>query len=409
MRGSFLFRVGWRYLFANKAQTALLLFGVAIGVMVYVYISSLINGLRDLQINLVTGQIAHVVLEPSERKAALMIDVEMQADRSLLAVQPPFDQREQVRNPDNVIRLLEGLPFVTVVSPEVVGAGTLIRSQTQKSISVVGLLPEHLNSIAQIGVNVVSGEALLDLDGLLIGDKLAEELSLQVGQTLVLRSDRTREVNRVIRGIFSTGIDSIDQRVVYMNLRAARNLYDLENGVSRLQVRIQDLYEANEAAQTLRALTRLKSTSWIESNPRLFEAIAAQGTSGLLIRSFSMVTIVIGVASALLLSTYRRRSEIGIMLSMGVSKRFIMGVFLVQGLFIGFLGAVMGALMGFGLGHFLLSVVGTRANGTPLLPIDPLQGDYVQVIVLTTLGSVLAALLPARSATKVDPVEVIGP
>jgi lipoprotein-releasing system permease protein len=403
----FAFKVAQRYLFSNKMQTFLLIAGVAIGVMVYVYITGLLNGLKDRLVSQITGNIAHVVMEPADRTAHVLPGLVKEGERPLAVIQPPFDAREQIRNPESYVSILKGLPWLTIISPEVVGSGFLVRSEVQKPVSITGLEPEQLAGISQIEQSIIAGEARLDLTDILIGEKLAKDLGLHAGQSVVLASERGRQVTRTVRGLFRTGLDSLDQRVIYMNLKSARNLLDLDQGLSRIQVRVDDLYKANEYAEILRGMTGLKVTSWIESNARFFDALDAQGRSGTLIRSFSLITIIIGVASALLLTTYRRKAEIGIMRSFGVSQRFIMTVFIAQGALVGLIGSVIGASLGYVFSVLMLTM-GVRSDGTPLIPIDPAQGGYTQVVVLTILGSMLAAILPARAASKIDPVEAIG-
>ena len=158
-------------------------------------------------------------------------------------------------------------------------------------------------------------------------------------------------------------------------------------------------------ARQIAASTGLDATPWTEANQQLLDGLTAQRRSGDLIKGFALVTIVIGVASALLLSTYRRRSEIGIMRAMGASRRFVVLVFVAQGALIGILGGVIGA----GLGYLALSPFPlpelASAGG---FPIDIRQGAYDSAILLTTLGAILASIWPARSAARVDPVMVIG-
>ena len=118
-----------------------------------------------------------------------------------------------------------------------------------------------------------------------------------------------------------------------------------------------------------------------------------------------MVSIIIGVASALLLSTYRRRPEIGIMRAMGASRGFVVLVFVLQGGLVG----VMGALLGAGIGYAALLPFPSSDNfRAGVLPMDITKGSYGLAIVLTVIGAVLASILPARAAARVDPVTAIG-
>jgi lipoprotein-releasing system permease protein len=240
----------------------------------------------------------------------------------------------------------------------------------------------------------------------LIGTKLANNLGLRVGQPVIARTDRGRERTLTVRAIYRTGVGSLDERVAFVNIQLARTLLDLPQGISQIELKLDDVNAAPAVADTLARATKLKATSWVERNAQLFVALNSQAQTGNLIQIFSLITIVIGVSSALLLTTYRRRGEIAIMRSMGISRVFVVSIFILQGLFIGLLGAGIGAWAGYGFCTFLLDV-SRRTDGTTF-PIDPAQGGYLAVIVLTTLGSVLAAILPARAASRVDPVEVLN-
>ena len=116
---------------------------------------------------------------------------------------------------------------------------------------------------------------------------------------------------------------------------------------------------------------------------------------------------VIGVASALLLTTVRRKSEIGIMRSMGMTKGFINRVFVIQGVLIGLLGAIVGSSGAFGFTTLVMQLA-VRADGTRVFPIDPSQGAYLAGIMLATVASTVAAILPARAASRIDPLEAIS-
>ncbi len=93
------------------------------------------------------------------------------------------------------------------------------------------------------------------------------------------------------------------------------------------------------------------------------------------------------------------------MRAFGVPGAVILWVFLLQGLLIGLIGAVVGCATGYGLCLWLEGI--TSVDGVPILPIAPEQGGYVAALVLTTLGATIASILPARSAARVDPLEAI--
>jgi lipoprotein-releasing system permease protein len=400
----FSIKVAWRYLTSNRTQTALLLGGVAIGVLVFVFMTALIGGLRLFLIAQTTGSIAHVTLEPPDR-IAREIPAEGDATR-LVARETSTTQRKQIFAWQSVLEVVERTPGVKIASPQINGNAFLVKGQATSPVLMNGLRPDRLDAISAITPKIIRGDAQLNIDGILIGEKLANNLGLRIGQPVVVRTDRGRERTLTVRAIYKTGIGSLDERVAFVNIQLARTLLDLPQGISQIEIKTNDVNDAPAIADALRRATSLKVTSWVERNAQLFVALNSQAQSGNLIQIFSLVTIVIGVSSALLLTTYRRRGEIAIMRSMGVSRNFIVTIFILQGLFIGLLGAGIGAWAGYAFCTFLADV--SRRTDGSAFPIDPAQGGYMAVIILTTLGSVLAAILPARAASKVDPVEVLN-
>jgi lipoprotein-releasing system permease protein len=381
-------------------QTTLLVTGVALGVVAFVFITALINGLALLLTAETTGSIAHITLEPPIRTAPVLMEGDDYA-----ATPVSTSQRSLIRDWSTLGDMIEQIPGVIAVRPEIDGNGFLVRGEAVAPVAVKGVEPEKLSVVAPIAQNLVRGSADLSAGSLLIGGELARDLGLNVGQPVILRTDRDRERLLTVRGIFETGIASVDERVVYLNLRSARPLFDLPDGVTQLSIKLTDPTTAPLIAGALRSQTQLQVNSWQEQNRNLEDALEAQARTGLLIQLFAMISIIIGVSSALLLSTYRRRSEIGIMRSFGISRRFVASVFVLQGLIVGLLGGLVGAIAGYGLCLWLFSI--KASDGNPVLPIAPDQGGYLLVITLTVLGAVLAAVLPARAAARVEPLEAI--
>lgn len=396
------FKFAWRYLASSKLQTGLLVLGVAIGVFVFVFISALIGGLGSFLVDRTVGNISHVTVEAPGRDAPLLVTRQASAQA---VFQRAVGQREVLRTADAFLPALEALPGIRATSPQIVGNGFVIRGQSRAPVAVTGVVPDKVSAIADIAGNLVAGEARLTNSTILIGKTLAEDLGIGVGQSINLQSDRDVQRTLIVAGIFSLGVDALDARAAFVSLAAARSLFDLEQGISRIEIKLEDLNGANAHALRIAALSGLKATPWTEGNAQLLDGLQAQANSGDLIKAFSLITIVIGVASALLLSTYRRRPEIGIMRAFGASRVFVVAVFVIQGTLIGIIGGVVGA----GLGYLALSPFPIPENAPRGgLPIDVRQGAYGLAILLTTIGAMVASILPARAAAHVDPVEVIG-
>ena len=387
---------------SNPSQTFLLIAGVAVGVTVFVFITALIAGLAVRLTDQVTGNGAHISLEPPTRIARVLAGPDMPVESvSLIST----FQRKQIRNWPMIVELLRANPSVSAISAQISGSAVLIKSEAVTAVSVIGVEPQGIDAISEITPKIIDGDGDLGADGLLIGVRMAEDLGLSAGESVLLRTERGVERQLTVKGVFRTGLESLDERVAFVSLQTARPLFVLPEGVTNIEVKLKNPDDARALAHFLADATGLRATPWQEKNINLEDALVAQGRTGTMIQVFSLISIIIGIASALVLSAYRRRSEIGIMRAFGVPGGFILWVFLLQGLLIGLIGALIGCATGYGLCLWLERI--TNAEGVPILPIAPEQGGYIAALVLTTLGAVIASILPARSASMVDPLEAI--
>lgn len=398
----FAFTVARRYLFSHPAQTTLLIAGVALGVSAFVFITALIEGLAVRLTDDVTANSAHISLETETRVARVLPADDAHTEAVALV---STQQRSQIRNWTATVDLILSQPQVLVISPQISGNAFLVKGQAVAPVAVTAVEPAGLDAISPISTQIVSGDANLGGGGILIGSQLAERLGLVAGQPVLFRTDRGVDRLLTARGIFRTGLQSLDERVAFLSMQTGRPLFLLPEGVTNIEVKLVDPGDARPVAAFLEDATGLKAIPWQERNESLEEALAAQGQTGSLIQMFSLISVLIGIASALMLSANRRRSEIGIMRAFGLSGRFIGAVFVLQGLLVGIIGAAAGCLAGYAFCSWLATM--TRPDGTMMLPIAPNEGGYLTVMILTALGATLASLLPARAAARLDPLEAI--
>ncbi|MBA3053776.1 MAG: ABC transporter permease [Sphingomonadales bacterium] len=390
-----------RHLLSHPGQTALLMAGVALGVSVFIFMSALIGGLATLLTLRTVGSIPHIVLEMPDRDPAILSPDGL----AQVVLQKDLSRRDQIAIWQPVIPIIEKTPNIIAVSPQIRGSAFVERGQTVAPVGVIGVMPGKLSEIADIDAAMVDGSSNLPADGILIGSRLARDLGLRIGQVVRLSSDRGRARSFRIGGIFTLGIASADRQAVYMNFTTARALFDLPTGISRIEIKVAPATDAADIAERLRRSTGLKATAWTEDNSQLFEGLDAQARTGIIIKAFSLVTIIVGISSAMLLSIVRRQSEIGIMRAMGASKGLVISIFVLEGTLIGLVGAIVGAVIAWLALLPLPPVTEVRSGG---LPIDRAQGDFLLAITLTTLAAMLASILPARNAARIDPVEAIG-
>ena len=395
-------KIAARYLTASKAQTALLVLGVAVGVFIFIFMSALIGGLAEFILSRTVGDLSHVTIEAEDPDPAILIHPGGQV---LAVIERGSARTASLSEAATFIPLIETVPGVIAVSPQITGAGFLARGAQVAQVSVTGLEPGRESDILDLDGYMTQGSVRLGSGLIVLGETLAEDMSLRLGQTVRLQSSTGVSAVLTLSGLYDTGNGLIDASSIYVSLSTARTLFALPQGVTRIEIKLRDLNEADATALRIAALTGLDAEPWTEGAEQLLEALDAQAQTGIFLKSFALITIVIGVASALLLSTYRRRPEIGIMRAMGAGRGFVVFVFVTQGALVGLMGGVTGAALGY---LALLPFPSREEFEVGTLPMDITQGSYGLAITLTVIGAILASILPARAAARVDPVTAIG-
>ena len=395
-------KIAARYLTANKGQTALLVVGVAVGVFIFIFMSALIGGLAEFILSRTVGDLSHITIEAENADPPLLISPQ---GHVLFVAERGGLRSASLAEATTFVPLIAAVPGVRAVSPQINGAGFLTRGAQVSQVSVTGLEPGGESAILNLAGYLTQGSARVGPGLVVLGQTLADDMGLSLGQTLRLQSAGGISTTLTLSGIFDTGNGAMDGARAFVSLSTARTLFALPQGVTRIEIKLDDLNTADATAQRIRALTGLDAVPWTDGAEQLMEALDAQAQTGLFLKSFALITIVIGVASALLLSTYRRRPEIGIMRAMGAGRGFVVFVFVTQGALIGLFGGLLGAALGY---LALLPFPPRDAFRVGTLPMDITQGSYGLAIWLTVVGAILASILPARSAARVDPVTAIG-
>lgn len=391
--------IAMRFLRQGRAQTLLILVGIAVGVSVIVFVVALISGLQANVIARTLGTQAHVRVEAPEEvnriaPAAAGTAQLLLEDRRAQALRPIVNW-QQVRD------ALDHLPGVTAVSPVVSGPAFGRRGDAVESVALIGMdLPRYLRVIP-LDENMVEGRLDVGSGNALVGRQLAQDLGLRTGGKLRLDAGDGRATVVNVAGIFELGVRELDARYVYLDLKQAQSLLALPGGVTVIDITVAELFEAERIAARIRGLTGLKAESWMETNAQLMNALSSQSISTNIISLMVALSVAFGIASVLAVSVTQRTREIGILRAVGTTRRQMLGVFLLQGGLVGLVGSAIGGFAAYAL-VWLFNTVGP---GLFYIPIGPFL--IPASMALATVTGVLSAMAPAWRASRLDPVVAI--
>ncbi|WAE60399.1 ABC transporter permease [Stutzerimonas sp. R40042] len=392
-------KIALRFLLDNRMQTLLIVFGIAVGSAVIVFITALITGLQANVIERTLGTQAHIrILPPDEANRTLPVT----PDSWSLVLESPRAQRlRSIINWQDIRDVLDQDAQVLAVSPVISGPAIARRGVARASVALLGIDPPRYQRIIPLADDLIAGRFMVGAGNAVIGKELAKDLGLGIGDKLRLDAGEGREAVVDIAGIFELGVRELDSRYVYLDLKQAQTLLDLPGGITVIDTTVADIFQADRVAERLARLTGLRAESWMETNGQLLNALSSQSMTTEMIRVFVGISVAFGIASVLAVSVVQRTREIGILRAMGSPRGQILRVFLLQGGVLGLFGSACGGAVGWGLVQ-VFNLAGPRLFE---IPVDPTLVPLAMLV--ATITGVLAAAMPARRAARYDPAVAI--
>jgi len=404
--------VARRYLLPGKGEgfiflvASISLVAVALGVAALIIVMSVMNGFRAELFDKIVGLNGHAVVQGYGGRLQdwrqILNDVEKTpgvTDATALIEQPlhtTFNGR------------------VEAILARGMSVNDILKNETLKGKTVAGSL-RALNSYE---------------DKVAIGSRLAQNLGVQVGQsiTIINPAGRTtpfgtvpREISYEVAAIFEVGVYDYDKAFVIMPIERAQILMLLGDEIGMIEIKTENPDKVNEILAPL--LPKLENkgliVDWKSMNASLFEALAVERVAMFVVLSIIVLVAVFNILSSLIMLVRAKTRDIAILRTMGASRKSLLRIFMTVGLLIGSSGIVLGLILGAIFLYFRQSVVNfiqllTGQNlwdpSIRFLTELPSRTDPVEVVAicgLALLFSFLATLSPALKAASTDPVQVL--
>lgn len=407
---SFELYVALRYLLSRKGSRAVSFIGVIavggifIGVMALIVVLAVLNGMQSELREKILGTNAHVIVLTYGNK-------------------PIADYDQVLQEVHNVQGVTAAAPFIY--------SEAIISSDREHNEGVIvrGVDPSREEAVNGISSNLLQGDLSFmnegngERPGLVVGYLLAERLMAIVGDEVILFSPMASRptplgvmpnMSRyVIRGIFKTGLYEFDSKFIYMSLSNAQAFLTMEDEVSGVEVRVEDIYQAGVIGTEI--VEKLgypyRTNDWISLNHNLFSALKLEKAAMFVILTLIVLVAAFNIVSTLVILVRDKTREIGILKSMGLTSKAVMKIFMIDGLLIGITGTILGCIGGYTLARILEKY---RFISLPhdvywidTLPVQLQVGDFITISCASLLISILATLYPALQASKFTPVEAI--
>ena len=379
------FSIGMRFLKKSKGQTLLIIIGIVIGVAVQVFVGSLIDGLQFSLVDGTIGSQPHVTIVDEESGETFTDDDdlfnELQEDERLTAVSKSFSRN-----------------------------GFILQDEDETSAVLMrGLEFDNADEIYNLEDALVEGEMPAGVNEILIGTDFSENTGIEVGDSVEFIATANALEELEVVGLFDLGVTSLNESWVISELKTAQTIFEEEGQLSNIEMQVADVFTAGEIADEIEGSidsNGLMTTNWEEENESLLSGLMGQSISSIMIQVFVLIAVLLGIASVLAISGVQKSKQLGILKAMGIKDRAAGQIFLFQGFVLGSIGAIIGSAVGIGLMYGFSTFV-QNPDGTALVPfyVDP---QFVMISAgIAVVASTLAAFIPAKNSSKLNPIEVI--
>lgn len=299
-----------------------------------------------------------------------------------------------------------------------------------------GVDPELEKNVSNIPRSLIAGEFDLSGHGMLVGAELAMELDLRVGDHVdVISASSLAEYRKMkdassdavvpddyeVRGIFDAGFNDFNKMLIVTSLRSAQQLQNIRGNVHGIYVMLNDPFRAKEAREQLEAELgpEFEIKSWTQENAVIFGALASEKMMMYLILFVVMVVAAFAIVNSEITFAVNKMKEIGLLKSLGAANRQVMLIFLGHSVAVGIFGVGLGSALGLLVLRNLNNILAFMrkwAGYDPLpasiyqiseLPYELLPLDMTIICGGSFLICVLAGLIPAWKASRLQPVEAL--
>ncbi len=322
---------------------------------------------------------------------------------------------------------------VVGVAPYVAGEVMLTRGSKVSGALVRGILPEREPAVSTVGEHMRSG-GLQDLVAgeyrIILGSELAYNLGAHVGDHVTMVTPQANYspagvLPRLRRfqvvGIFEVGMYEYDRGVALVHLEDAARLFKLDNAISGVRLKLEDLYQAPRVSRELadQLGAKLRVEDWTRQHANFFRAVQTEKRVMFVILTLIVAVAAFNIVSTLVMVVTDKQADIAILRTLGATPAAILRIFMIQGAMIGMLGTALGVVGGVALALNVETIVPAieQTFGVQFMPADVYYisdlpsrldwSDVWQIGLVAFLLSFLATWYPAWRASRTQPAEAL--
>lgn len=400
------------HLTSKLRQTIVALLGVMFGISMYIFMNSFISGVNDVQTDLAFTSLAHVRVYNDGPADNTNLIQKVYPDRTVAHIRNAklIQYTTGIKNTAAMLSLVREQPEVLATTPQV-NINVFFRNSGNKlNGTLSGVDVANENKLFNIASYMIMGR-WQDLqyrpDGIILGADLAQNLSLNLNDNVnVLTPDGVSHNYKLI-GIFRTNVKQVDKSKAYILISAARQLLsENQEYVTDLQINVRNYEQTAPLVSRLARVVPYRVESWQMANQQLEAGSRLRNIIAMAVSLTILLVAGFGIYNIMNMTINEKIREIAILKAMGFSGGDVTQIFLTQAVAIGVFGGFAGMIVGYAVAR-LVNIIPFPMAGLKTLPMTYHPKDYLMAFMFGLITTIIAGYLPARKASRIDPVDII--
>lgn len=416
MSNAVLIQIAKTHLLTRKKQSAIASLGVTFGIGTFVVLVSFMTGLNGLLDGLILNRTPHIRIynevQPSAKQPIQLRPEFKGAVHMVHSIKPKQDQAS-IYNNQPLMATLKKNPLVMGVTPQVSARIFYQSGSVLLNGNAIGIDPleeDRLFNFKQYVVNGLPRDLANNDNGIVLGIGVAKKLSIGIGDRVQLLSSSGATYRLKVVGFFQSGLADIDKLQSYVNVKTAQRIAgEGNNHVTDISVKLHDIEKAKGLSDEIAQTYGVNSIDVKAANAQFETGTTIRNIITYAVSITLLIVAGFGIYNILNMVIYEKMNDIAILKATGFSGRDVKRIFIYQAMFIGVVGGLIGLAMG-GLLSFLISKAPFETEAIPTVKTFPVNFQplfYVIGAVFAIVTTFFAGYLPARKASKIDPVEII--
>ena len=416
MSNGVLIQIAKTHLLTRKKQSAIASLGVTFGIGTFIVLVSFMTGLNGLLDGLILNRTPHVRIynevkpnpvQPIEKSERFKGSVNM-----IHSIKPK-QELSSVRNSLPMMAVLKKNPLIKGVTPQVSArifyqSGSVLLNGNAIGIDV--LEEDRLFNFKQYIVGAIPSDLANNENGIVLGIGVAKKLSLNIGDRVQMLSSTGATFRLKIVGFFQSGLADLDKMQSYVNVKMAQRIAGQGNNfITDISVKLHDIEKAKYMSDQIANTYGVNAIDVKTANAQ-FEA--GNSIRNIITYAVSITLLIVagfGIYNILNMVIYEKMNDIAILKATGFSGSDVKKIFIYQAMFIGIVGGLLGLLLG-GVMSYAISKAPFETEAIPTVKTFPVNFDplfYLIGSVFALITTFFAGYLPAKKASKIDPVDII--